>query len=301
MKHKYFLAMVLCVFFAFFEANAQFMDDMEYPDACACSSWWTTWEDSGNPLIVVGNKGEKIGHIPSQFNDDAVLFLGNQIFGDWGLEFDMYIPSGKEAYFSLQGIIPVTGGEYIVGHFLFNENNILPGVGEITDTFFGSVTFDFPHDEWFRVAMNFELLGISGPSWGMSVNDAIVIEEGSPFINSNGSTPTSLGGVEFRAVNAVADFFVDNFNFEDNLIILNTVESQTEPVVILPNPVNDTATLFTNEPVDGWKVYGIQGNLILDSKEGSGQTIPMTALPKGIYLVEVRMGDRKSIQRLIKK
>ncbi|MFT5249159.1 MAG: hypothetical protein ACI93P_000882 [bacterium] len=46
------------------------------------------------------------GFVSGDGTIQAVLDLGNKIFGEWGIEFWVYIPSGKEAVMSLQGTVP---------------------------------------------------------------------------------------------------------------------------------------------------------------------------------------------------
>ncbi len=68
-------------------------------------NWWT---DAGCGSGVgcsimstsdVAHSGSLSGLIPDDGATDAVLNLGNRIFGTWGLSYQMYIPSNKEAFF----------------------------------------------------------------------------------------------------------------------------------------------------------------------------------------------------------
>ncbi len=68
---------------------------------------------------------------------DPVLDLGNKIFGQWGLEFWMYIPTDKEAYMNIQGQTPIGSGEWVIGNWFFNQDGANPGVGNISDSALG--------------------------------------------------------------------------------------------------------------------------------------------------------------------
>lgn len=166
-----------------------FEDDMEYPDGPPYGPWWTCWLDETNcePFVVgpgEAHEGEYCGLIPGDEFTEETLDLGDQISGEWGLEFYMFVPSGKEAFWNLQGTVPIGAGEWIVGYMYFNQDNATPGQGIISDTAIGEVYFDFPHDEWFRVAMNFDLsLGIDAATWGMSVNNILAVPEGLSLIH----------------------------------------------------------------------------------------------------------------------
>ena len=140
MKKFYLLALLISL--AIVNANAQFNDDMEsYTDGEPISvDHWTDWNCGGGVGCAIMSSsfqsfsGDSSGLIPGDGTTNAVLNLGNKIFGHWCLRFYMYVPSGKEASFNLQGTVPVSDGESIVGNFYFNENNNNHGVGHIEDT-----------------------------------------------------------------------------------------------------------------------------------------------------------------------
>lgn len=89
-----------------YTAFGQFTDDMEsYIDGEPISGGhWTDFGCGGGAgcslmsSSAVAHSGSLSGLIPDDTTTDAVLDLGNKIFGIWHLEFWMYIPSGKEAF-----------------------------------------------------------------------------------------------------------------------------------------------------------------------------------------------------------
>ncbi len=217
MIKQYFLATVLCFFF-FFEAQAQFTDDFNWvDDDDNCPSWWTTWP-GGCPLIgaLGGCNPPYGGYIPGDGIFDSILDLGNKTSGEWYLDFCMYVPSGKEAYFNLQGEVPPGGGEWIVGNIFFNQSLVNPGLGAIDNSALGIVTFDFPHDQWFDVEMNFNILGgISNATWEFIVDGGVVIPAGTAFTDGDGNIPTSLGGVNFYSISTDNEFMIDQIVYTD--------------------------------------------------------------------------------------
>ena len=102
------------------------------------------------------------GFVSGDGTIQAVLDLGNKIFGEWGIEFWVYIPSGKEAVMSLQGTVPYEQGNSVVGNIYFNEDLANPTLGIVSDWALGEVSFCFPHDQWFRIVMNWD---ISSATW----------------------------------------------------------------------------------------------------------------------------------------
>ncbi|MCH9661482.1 MAG: T9SS type A sorting domain-containing protein [Bacteroidetes bacterium] len=276
--------------------QAQFEDNMEYPSNEACADWWTTWDNGTCPDFVVGSPGEKIGYIPGDLTTNPVLNLGNKIFGEYGLEFDMYISGGKEAYYSLQGYLPIDGGQWSVGSFHFNQDNASPGQGIITDTALGAVVFDFPHDEWFHVVMNFELIEFN--TWSMSVNEEIVIPPGTWFTNGNGDFPSSLGGIDFSSITTNHDLFVDNFNYINEQLPLGVHDNPDVQFVLYPNPGNNVIHIDSREVLEGVKFYSMQGKLVLET---TVTAVDVSTLSVGMYFIEVHSGTKKSVKKFIKQ
>lgn len=290
--------------------NAQFVDDMEYPNGIPASSFW--WGDCGGgtdcgPLIAgpgAGHEGEYSGYLPNDGTTDAILDLGNKIFGQWALEFYMYISSGNEGYFNLQGVVPVGAGEWIVGDFFFNQDLANPGVGLIDDTALGDVYFDFPHDEWFRIAMNYDLSGgIATATWGMSVNNIIAVPEETPFTNEIGVSPTSLGGVDFFSISTDNEYNIDTFKFISGLLDLVPIagvnDNTSLEFSIYPNPSDNVISIVSESAIEAVNIYTLQGILIKNVSEID--RIDISHLSAGIYFIEVLSEKGRSIQKFIKK
>ena len=114
MKKNYF---VLALFmFAAFSLTAQTVDindDMESYNVgdIVENDWWTVWNSATVGILVTdeqansGSQSGVVGDDPTTI--DPVLNLGNKIFGTWYTNFMMYIPSGKEGYWNLQGEYPI--------------------------------------------------------------------------------------------------------------------------------------------------------------------------------------------------
>ncbi len=147
------------------------------------------------------------------------LDLGNKIFGQWGLEFWMYIPSDKVAYMNIQGSVPIGSGEWVIGNWFFNQDGANPGVGTIMILLLGRVEFNFPHDQWFPVVMNVDIsLGIALATIQINIDGAEVLPAGTPFTSADGTTPTSLGGINIYSLSANHEVYFDDFCFGEGLI-----------------------------------------------------------------------------------
>lgn len=293
MKNRYLL-FVITLFFAI-STNAQFFDDMEYPNGPPYGPWWV-------PAPQIGGG---TGLIPGDGTTEAILDLGNKTSEEWGLEFYMYVASGKEAYWNLQGTIPMGAGEWIVGNIYFNQDNGSPGIGLIDDSALGDVYFDFPHDEWFRIAMNFDLTsGMSNATWGFSIDNIIAIDPGTPFTNEAGDIPTSLGGVDFFSGNTNHEFYLDDFNYIAGVLDLAPtlgVEDLAETeFFVYPNPAQNILNIKTQEAIESVTIYTLLGNAVREMSTQQG-SIDVSNLVGGMYFIEVVTSKEKSVQRFIKK
>ena len=294
MKINHILFITILFFVA--TTNAQFTDDMEW-SAGNCSGHWV----GICPIISTeyAHSGSQSGLIPGDGVTVNVLDLGNKIFGEWGLEFWVYIPSDKDASFSLQGVVPITTGQSVVGNILFNPSLESPGVGKITDTAMGEVSFNFPHNEWFVIVMWWDIyLGIGASTWELYIDGEYVIPEGTPFTNENGDYPTSLGGIEFFSSSVNTTFYLDDFNYHD-MFFVGTEDNVFTNFILFPNPAKDVMHISSQATIKNSRVYDILGNII---KETSGlNSIDISNLSSGVYFIEVSTDTGKSIQKFIKE
>ncbi len=281
-------------------------DDMEdYVHAQPIfENWWTTWGCGSGPNCallgssVQARSGIISGLVPSDGTQLPVLDLGNQTSGERSLEFYLYIPGGTEATFNLQGEIPITTGEWIVGDFYFNRDINNPGEGHITDTALGLVYFDFPHDEWFRVVMNYDLSnGMNNATWGCWMDDTLVIPEGTAFTNLDGQYPTSLGGVGFISLE-YSEMYIDDINFKHGFTLMTT-ENKYFEFSVYPNPTTEHLNIASEVAIDRIAIYSLDGSIVLTT--GQTESVDVSVLSSGIYFVEVYTSEGKSVQKFIKQ
>ncbi len=260
MKKKYFLVAVIS--FTIISTSAQFSDDMEtYTEGQPISvGHWTDWGCGGGGGCAIMSSsiqsqgGNLSGYIPSDTTTDAVLDLGNKIFGEWGLSFWMYIPSEKEAHWNLQGTVPIGSGEWIVGNIFFNQDNANPGVGLIDNSAQGPINFSFPHNQWFRVVMNWDITsGIGFATWQFNVAGIDVIPPGTDFTDSSGFPPNSLGGMDFFSISENNQLWVDTFVYENNFI--NIEPDIEDPAAVCQDITaqldNNGGVLINGNDIDG--------------------------------------------------
>jgi hypothetical protein len=267
---------------------------------------WTDWACGGTCALISSSaqalSGGLSGMVPGDGTTDAVLDLGNKIFGEWGLSFWMYVPSGKEGYWNLQGTVPIGAGEWIVGNIFFNQDLGAPGVGLIDNSALGPVNFNFPHDEWFRIIMNWDInAGIGAATWEMIVDGATVIPAGTAFTDGVGTVPTSLGGIDFFSITTDNLFYVDDFDYQNAFITLGTADLDSKGFAAYPNPVSNVLNLRANEAITSVAIYNILGQQVHNSKiNATSSTIDMSSYASGAYFVKVNIGGTEGIVKIVK-
>jgi len=316
MKKNYFLAILFAFAMVSVPVNAQDIDDdMESYTVGQpiFQDHWTDWGCGGGAGCAIMSSdaqalsGGKSGLIPNDGTTDAVLDLGNKIFGEWGLAFYMYVPSGAEAYWNLQGEVPIGAGEWIVGNIFFNQDLATPGEGLIDNSALGAVSFPFPHDQWFAITMNFNInSGISAATWQFNVNGVDVIPEGTAFTDGAATAPTSLGGIDFFSITTSNEYYIDDVFYIDEFldpdIIIGSIDDfNSKGFLASPNPVNDVLNLRANEEITSIAIYNVLGQEVFKKDINTlDAAIDMSSYQKGIYILKANIGNVEGSVKIIK-
>lgn len=117
----------------------------------AGNDWWTTWSNApgGAEDGEVATLDTKTGHFT--YGNDQVLLLGDAETGQYEISFDMYIPTGKDAYNNVLHIFAGSGSEWGV------EVNYKKSDGTFIEVAGNQTTFECPYDEWFTVSYDIDL------------------------------------------------------------------------------------------------------------------------------------------------
>jgi hypothetical protein len=81
---------------------------------------------------------------------------------------------------------------------------------------------------------------------------------------------------------------------------LSTAETVTEEFSIYPNPVKDVLHFKTKERIVKAEVYDLSGRIVRSSGV-SQNSVDLSELPKGNYLIRIYTKDQIIIKKLIKK
>lgn len=281
--------------------NAQFVDGLEWISG-NCPEHWLGNPPLDCPTISTDyvHSGLQSGFVnQANGSSDAILNLGNKTSGVWNFISWIYVPSGKEGYFTIQGEVPLDLGEKIVGNIFFNKEGKHPGEGVIDDTALGAVYFDFPHDQWFRVIMVIDMsLGIDLATWWLYVYNQTVIPIETPFTNEVGDIPTGLGGIQFFAASSNTAYYLDDLIFNDKPLILSANNYPENECQVFPNPVHDLLSIHCPTENPKISIYSQTGQLI--EFEWNYNQTDVSVLPNGLYFVQIITSEGKSLQKFIK-
>jgi hypothetical protein len=131
-----------------------FYDNFEYRNLGSISvqsDYWNKWNSNKFDGEVQAGKWLAVDYKENQaYNDqpDFILDLGSRYYGNYQLNFDMWIYSNNSAYFNVQKTIRSEYGAY----FVFNQN----GQGYVYVN--GRViNFTFPNAKWMKVRLDVNL------------------------------------------------------------------------------------------------------------------------------------------------
>lgn len=310
MKKNYF---VLALFmFAAFSLTAQTVDindDMESYNVgdIVENDWWTVWNSATVGILVTdeqansGSQSGVVGDDPTTI--DPVLNLGNKIFGTWYTDYMMYIPSGKEGYWNLQGEVPIGSGEWIIGNIFMNQDLAAPGQGLIDNCVGAPVTFAFPHDQWFMVSIAVDIsAGISAATWSLDVDGTNVIPAGTAFTDNGGVIPTSYGGINFYAISTDNTYYIDDVYHGDvPNEPLGTNDFATKGFQAYPNPVQNVLNLQANETINQVAIFNVLGQQVYAANVGAlSSSVDMSQFASGAYIVKVNVNGAEGTVKIIK-
>lgn len=254
---------------------------------------WSTWSGTAGAedIEVVNtqsNSGSQSGFIGAGPGpQDAMLLLGDQTTGNYRVEWMMYIPGGKGAYYNFQEFENVGSGNWAI-------NVTFDGAQTVT------VTDDanpanavgvgvYPENTWFLVT---NIVNVDA--------DTVIVEvNGTEIYNGDFYSGGFMGGVDFFGTDANNEYYVDDVFYD--VETLGTDEFDINSFTAYPNPVVDQLNIRSIEAVDNIVVYDILGKQVLMESPGRiSPTIDMSRLASGAYLVKVFINGSSKTIKVIK-
>jgi hypothetical protein len=321
MKNKCLLAVLFV--FGIITGNAQFaLDDMESyggGNAPILQDYWSSWD--GTPATALksastqAQSGSLSGYVDGGEAIDALLLLGDKIFGSWYVKYSMYIPSGKVGYWNLQGT-EAPGLEYVVGN-IYMGNSGIGGDDEMTGRIDMSTAdetddfvFTFPKDQWFDITLNFDFnAGAGASTWTMWVEQADgfhieVVPVGTDYEDGVGTPPSGLGSIDFFSISADNEYYIDDVEMTENDYNdpnLGIKDLDAVGFTAYPNPVKNVLNLRANEEITSAVIYNLLGQEVYNTNINAlAATIDMASFASGAYFVKVNVGGTEGVIKILK-
>ena len=211
---------------------------------------WTTWSEAPGGAED-GVFGEIGGSMAAHFTygNDQILKFGNLTTGAWTLTFDMYIPTGKDAYNNVLHAFAGSGSEWCTEVF-YNSSEY----GTTIKAAGLTTTFTFPFDTWFNVRYELDL---DNDLASFFINDTEIVSWQFSAQASGDAGTRQLAAADFFPPTsaAVSEYYIDNLTFDavsnDEVIVDEDFEAYTVGNKIALEAAaagNDWWTTWSNAP-----------------------------------------------------
>ena len=160
------------------------------------------------------------------------------------------------------------------------------------------------------------LSNLSIPSSVSTINDyAFIGNTGLTSFYANSTTPVRVNSNVFNSINKttctlyvpkgskslyqVATGWKD-FN---NIVEITTAVPQIKALNlrVYPNPFKDFIKIKGIEAISNLSIYNLQGNELLNSSIFPNEDIPVSSLPKGIYVVTIKSNEGEYVTKIVKE
>ncbi len=124
--------------------------------------WWTTWSNApggSEDGVVADLDGNKCGYLT--YGTDQVILLGDADNGNYDLEFDIYVPDGKNGYFNVLHHFAGSNSTWAMQCYLHLTNDgqnstSAPGHGTIHAGSNGTADIECVYDAWMHFRLNID-------------------------------------------------------------------------------------------------------------------------------------------------
>ncbi len=149
--------------------------------------------------------------------------------------------------------------------------------------------------------------------WGGSNQQWAVTDIGNGYYKITSRTSGRSLDVAGQSTTDGADVIIwdywggNNQQFKlENLVIVKSAKddlpeiSSTVPVSIYPNPVSNYLSISTSQTIQKTSIYSSKGDLVLENSTPENETVDVSSLKTGIYVIKIELKDSVSTMRFIK-
>ena len=214
---------------------------------------WTTWsgvgEEDGIIIDTVSNSESNSLLIGNYiYEADILLLLGNKDSGSYSLDYNLYIPSGKVAYYNFQeDEIPGVAWNLDV---YFNRDGAAPGTGSFDQS---DSTFTFPEDEWFAIH---QVIDLDADLMSFWINGELVFEN---FVFDG-----NLGSLNFWSISDNNDLYIDDLVYYGDVVDAVQELTSMDSFNLYPNPNDGNFTIASGN---------LSGTFVIDVVDVTGRLV----------------------------
>lgn len=267
------------------------------PAAQQAGAPWTTWSNApGGAEDAIISATQSSSPSNSAYigttSTDFVVLLGDSTTGVYDISFDMFVETGKMAYFNIMNVftLPSTFAwatdVYVrpSGYLSWTANNVAD-----------SVPFSF--DTWYEIGYT---INLDADTAFMFVNNTQVAS----WKFSKGTTGTgtvlNLAVMDFFGATeggVLPGYYIDNFSFAINT---TAIEENSHSISIYPNPANDVITV-TGQENNRYEIMNVTGQTIMSGQfESNNASLDISNLSSGNYIIRC-IGNEVSVSQFIVK
>lgn len=177
---------------------------------------WNTWSNAPGTAedAVFSNDFAASGanSVKFTYGVDQIFDFGGQTTGAYSIDFNMYVPTGKDAYLNIQhNFTGDSNGEWAFEVYFNSSDN-----GTVLKVSSEDHSFTFPFDQWFPVHFD---VNMDNDAISMSIND-VTVHSWAFSEQANSATPglRVLDVMDFfpPSNSSTSLFYIDDFSFESN-------------------------------------------------------------------------------------
>lgn len=165
---------------------------------------------------------------------------------------------------------------------------------------------DTDYSETFGVYV--QEVGVEGPTDNLIYQQTLTNGGAGSYSTITASVPDSYAGKTVRMVvrhfntNDQFFFMIDDFNLVGNDALSDEDFNLTD-FKLYPNPVRDRLTIQTNMSLSSVEVFNLLGQKVIGINAESlfDNTIDVSTLSNGYYLLKVKSGNQSSLKKFIKE
>ncbi|MEZ4858241.1 MAG: T9SS type A sorting domain-containing protein [Flavobacteriaceae bacterium] len=281
-------------------------------DVSAQAAHWRTWsgndggiEDADVTSAIAANGSQSLS-VPGDGApagvDQLLTVPSLPNFGTYSISWNMYVPTGKGAYFNMQAANTPSGPwtqALMGGNVYFNCDGASGGSGGASGAIDCSVfdaTFSYPENTWFNVKCVYD---IDAQTWKLLIDDALQFADYP--LEFGTQVFAEIAAIDFYAVDTNNEFYLDDVVLYNGDITLATESFETKQFSAYPNPVTDKLNIQAKEAISSVVIYNVLGQQVYKANvDALSSTIDMSRMASGAYFVKVNIGGTEGTVKVIK-